>query len=93
VYDAVSADQGLEMVRSHWPDVIMLDLRMPGMDGFEILEKLRADEAMAAIPVVMVTADDLNDAELMRLHGVAIYRKQELDPSDLIAYVASQLAW
>lgn len=93
VYDAVNADQGLEMVRNHWPDVIMLDLRMPGMDGFEILEKLRADEAMAAIPVVMVTADDLSDAELMQLQGVAIYRKQELDPNDLIAYVVSQLAW
>ncbi len=49
---------GLEMVRRALPDLVVLDLMLPGMDGLEVCRALRADPATAAIPVVMVTARD-----------------------------------
>ena len=49
------------------PDIILLDVMMPGMDGFEVCKKLRADEKMAKVPIVMVTSLDGRDS---RLRGI-----------------------
>ena len=57
-YDGKSA---LEMARTHAPDLILLDVMMPGMDGIEVCRELRADDRIAHIPVVMLTA--LSDVE------------------------------
>ena len=55
VYDGQSA---LEYIRSGVYDLVILDIMMPEMDGFEVLERLRADEAAKDIPVVFLTADE-----------------------------------
>jgi two-component system cell cycle response regulator len=58
-YDVISAENGptaLELARSESPDLILLDVMMPGMDGFKVCEKLKEDPATAHIPVIMVTA-------------------------------------
>lgn len=58
-YDVLSAKDGyeaLKMAKQHMPDIILLDVMMPGMDGFEVCEKLKEDVDLAHIPVVMVTA-------------------------------------
>ena len=63
-YDVVLAEDGfdaLEKVATENPEIILLDVMMPGMDGFEVCKKLKADPTYAHIPVVMVTA--LNDQE------------------------------
>lgn len=64
-FDVVTANSGpeaLERIRSHAPDIVLLDVMMPGMDGFEVCEKIRADPAVMHIPVVMVTAlSDVSD--------------------------------
>ena len=63
-YDVVLAKDGfdaLEKVATENPEIILLDVMMPGMDGFEVCKKLKADPTYAHIPVVMVTA--LNDQE------------------------------
>jgi signal transduction histidine kinase/CheY-like chemotaxis protein/putative methionine-R-sulfoxide reductase with GAF domain len=93
IYEATSGAEGLEMVTSQWPDVILLDLRMPDMDGFAVQAQLRADPATAAIPIVILTADDLTHDELQQLDGLAVYLKGMTKPDELIAYVVSQLAW
>jgi two-component system cell cycle response regulator len=62
-YDIITADDGLkaiELAQSQAPDLILLDVMMPGLDGFQVCEKLKNDPATAHIPVVMVTA--LSDA-------------------------------
>lgn len=58
-YQTIEADSGqqtLEMARSRDPDLILLDIMMPGMDGFEVCRRLRADEATAPTPVIFVTS-------------------------------------
>ncbi len=58
-YDVVAADGGhkaIEMARQESPDLILLDIMMPGLDGFQVCELLKADPATAHIPIVMVTA-------------------------------------
>jgi len=53
---ATSGQQGLDLARAHPPDVILLDIMMPGMDGFEVCEAIRRDHTLHKIPVVMLTA-------------------------------------
>ena len=48
---------GLDLARQHAPDVILLDLQLPDVDGREVLRQLRADRRTASIPVVILTAD------------------------------------
>lgn len=56
VITAYNGPEALELVRKEMPDIVLLDVMMPGMDGFEVCERIRADSATMHIPVVMVTA-------------------------------------
>jgi two-component system, cell cycle response regulator len=56
VVTASSGEEALRMARSEHPDIILLDVMMPEMDGFEVCRRLKADPATDGIPVVMVTA-------------------------------------
>ena len=56
IFPALNGLQGLEMARKEDPDVIFLDIVMPGMDGFEVCQKLKKDKDLGEIPVVFVTA-------------------------------------
>jgi len=76
VAEASSGAECLRLVRQHRPDVILLDLMMPEMDGFAVCRALRTDSATAEIPVIMLTARD--DVET-RAEGM------ELGVSDFIA--------
>lgn len=61
VFTATSGQEALDQVEEHRPDLVLLDVMMPGMDGFEVCRRLKANPALAHIPVVMVTA--LTDPE------------------------------
>jgi two-component system cell cycle response regulator len=62
VITANSGPEALERARADSPDIILLDVMMPGMDGFEVCERIRSDPAIMHIPVVMVTAlSDVSD--------------------------------
>jgi CheY-like chemotaxis protein len=56
VLEAADGAQGLACARQHRPDVILLDVMMPVMDGFQMLAEVKADPDLAGIPVIMVTA-------------------------------------
>ncbi|MAS87408.1 MAG: PleD family two-component system response regulator [Micavibrio sp.] len=60
VITALSGEEALKKIASDGPDIVLLDVMMPGMDGFEVCKRIKADSRMAHIPVVMVTA--LTDA-------------------------------
>ncbi len=58
VLTATSGLQALELVERHMPDIVLLDVMMPGMDGFEVCRRIKADQRSQHLPVVMVTALD-----------------------------------
>jgi CheY-like chemotaxis protein len=62
-----SGDEALSRAESVRPDVIILDLIMPGMSGFEVAEKLRQQESTARIPIVVLTAKELTQDERERI--------------------------
>jgi putative two-component system response regulator len=73
-YDLVSCASGVEALAraaERFPDVVLLDVMMPGMDGMEVCRRLRADELLAEVPVIMVTALDDRDTRLAGLESGA----------------------
>ncbi len=70
VEKAQSGAECLEWVGRHSPDLILLDIRMPGMDGFEVCRRLKADAATARIPVMFLTAEGRSDENVSVGFGV-----------------------
>jgi putative two-component system response regulator len=74
------------------PDLVLLDVMMPGMDGYEVFSRLRGDPATAAIPVIFVTAMDSIDAELHGFDvGAVDYMTKPIVPPIVLARVRTQL--
>jgi len=72
-WSVTEADNGLHALtrlESHTPGMVLLDLSMPVMDGFEFLERMRAKPGCSDIPVIVLTALDLSREERRRLQGV-----------------------
>lgn len=69
IIEATNGREGLEMIQRELPDLIILDLMMPEMDGFSVLEALRSKPETAAIPVIVATAKELTPDEKNRLGG------------------------
>ena len=72
------------------PDLILLDLMMPEMDGFEFLKRVRAMEGGFGIPVLVVTAMDLSKEDLLRLNGymTTVVRKGDKNRDELLAEIS-----
>jgi signal transduction histidine kinase/DNA-binding response OmpR family regulator len=66
VESASSGPEGIERARAAGPDVIVLDVQMPGMDGFEVVERLKQDPSTAPIPILLLTAQAPTDELLVR---------------------------
>jgi putative two-component system response regulator len=74
------------------PDLIMLDIMMPGLDGYEVLRRLREDPRTAAMPVVLVTAKDQIDDKLTGYKlGSSDYITKPVDPAFVLAVVRKML--
>lgn len=69
IIEASNGRQGLELVKSRNPHLIILDLTMPEMDGFEVVETLKNDEDTQQIPIIIVSAKELSPSEHKRLTG------------------------
>jgi len=69
VHTAHDGPEALEKARAERPDVIILDLNLPGMNGFEVMKRLRADEATRSIPIVMMTAAYVSIEDARRGHS------------------------
>ena len=89
VTEAENGLVGLERLAESPADLIVLDLMMPEMDGFEFLSQLRSDDALRAVPVVVITAAELTDKDRERLNGGVerILQRSEFQPEDLLAEV------
>jgi threonine synthase len=93
VFEAHSGRDGLDLVRQRQPDLVMLDLSMPEIDGFAILEDLKGDERTCNIPVVIVSAKSLTSDELKLLHRYAdsVWQKGNFGARELVAHVVETL--
>jgi signal transduction histidine kinase/DNA-binding response OmpR family regulator/uncharacterized protein YigA (DUF484 family) len=80
IYSASSGEEGIALVARRHPDLILLDLRMPHMDGFAVLHELRGNPETAAIPIVVVTGEvPLSDVERATLAGMSVHVKSVID--------------
>ena len=72
VIRAQNGEQAMKLARHDTPDLIMLDAMMPGLGGFEVLRRLKADAGLRSIPVIMVTAKGHERDVLSGLRGGAV---------------------
>jgi CheY-like chemotaxis protein len=94
VREAANGREALEAVRSEPPSVILLDLMMPELDGFAVVEALRGHEEWRSIPVVILTAKDITAADRLRLNGyvLKIIQKGAMSGEELLADIRQLVA-
>jgi len=94
-YDVVTASNGLDalaMVKEEKPDVVILDVMMPLMDGFEVLAKLKEDDATAAVPVIMLTGlSERSKIQKALISGIHFYVVKPFEFEELIQKVRTVL--
>ncbi len=92
VISATDGDEALQKAAQTQPDLILLDVTMPGKDGFEVTRQLKADENLAKIPIIMLTAKgDLDDKLIGFEVGVDDYLTKPIQPKELIAHIQAVL--
>ena len=81
---AESGEQALEMVEKHAPDLILLDIMMPGMDGYEVASRLKSGKTTSNIPIIMLSALDERSARISGLEaGAEEYLNKPVDSGEL----------
>ncbi len=90
---ATDGISGLELVRRATPDVIICDLMMPGIDGFEVIDILKADRVLSQIPIIVLTAKELTPSERERLSNQidALLQKGSFLDEDLLQSIIKTL--
>jgi DNA-binding response OmpR family regulator len=92
VLEAADGDAGLVMVRLERPDLILLDVMMPGLDGWQFMKEIKADDDLADIPIVLLTARVQREDEIRGwLSGAADYLPKPFNPSTLTEVVRRTL--
>jgi CheY-like chemotaxis protein len=81
--------EGLDLIRKQIPDLVLLDLMMPDMDGWDVYHQMKADEATRNIPVIVITAKAQSIDKVLGLHiaKVTDYISKPFSPHDLIESV------
>jgi signal transduction histidine kinase/CheY-like chemotaxis protein len=93
VVSAASGDEAMAMIAQSPPDLVLLDLMMPGMSGFEMVARLRAQPAAAGIPVMIVSAKELTAEDVLTLNGhiQRFVTKGSIEPKGLTNAVRQML--
>ena len=92
VLSATNAEAGLRLARSELPNLILMDIQLPGMDGLQATRMLKQDEATRAIPVIAVTAMAMKgDEERIRAAGCDGYIAKPMSYPAFLETVAAQL--
>jgi DNA-binding response OmpR family regulator len=88
VIPAVDGEQGLSLARQEQPDLILLDIRLPGVTGWDVLSTLKGDVRLKAIPVIIMTASEGIDDEKRALSmGAAGYFSKPFPLRDFLAQI------
>src|SRR6266704_3230440 len=93
VIEAVDGEAGLAAAATHRPDLVLMDIQLPGLDGYEATRRIKADATLRAIPVIAVTSYGLaGDAEKARAAGCDDYISKPYSPRQLLAKVREYLS-
>jgi two-component system response regulator VicR len=94
VIGAAGGREGLDTIREVIPDLVLLDLMMPDIEGWDVYQQIRADDATRHIPVIVVTAKAQNIDKVLGLHIAKVndYISKPFSPQDLVASVERVLA-
>jgi len=94
VIRAGGGQEGIDLARSQMPDLILLDLMMPDLTGFDVVEALRAEEATRSIPIMVLTAKALTEDDKRALNGqvAAIFQRNSVAGTELIAWLRRVVA-
>jgi len=96
-YEIIGANggrDGLDMVRQQIPDLVLLDLMMPDMDGWDVYQQMKADERTQNIPVIVVTAKAQSIDKVLGLHIAKVddYISKPFSPQELVDSVEKVMA-
>jgi two-component system, OmpR family, response regulator VicR len=94
VLGATSGLEGLSVIKKVHPDLVLLDLMMPDMDGWEVYQKMKADDKTKDIPVIVVTARAQNIDKVLGLHIAKVddYIAKPFSPQELLDSIDKVLA-
>jgi two-component system cell cycle response regulator DivK len=93
VLSAIDAEAGLTLARDELPNLILMDIQLPGMDGLEATALLKRDDATRVIPVIALTALAMKgDEERIRAAGCDGYIAKPMGIKEFLATIAAQLA-
>jgi len=89
VIPAVGGREAIQLARSEQPDLILLDLMMPEVSGFDVVEALRSDESTSAMPIMVLTAKELTDADKRQLNGrvSSILQRGSTGANELVSHL------
>jgi two-component system cell cycle response regulator DivK len=92
VIEAVSGEEGLELALKEQPDLILMDIQLPGIDGLEATKQIRASEADGGIPIIALTSYAMTgDKERALKVGCTGYIEKPIDPETIMANIESYL--
>ena len=93
VSEAVDGEDGLKKIKEEKPDLVVLDLILPGVDGFEVLSKMKEDDALKSIPVIILSnlgqRDDIERG--LKLGAVDYLIKAHFTPGEIIEKIKNAL--
>jgi len=91
-FEATNGQDGLQLARQELPDVIIIDLKMPGMDGMTFCRRVRAETALKHMPIILITGSKGSDvrAEALR-SGASVFMTKPIDVPTLAKVVSSYL--
>jgi two-component system cell cycle response regulator DivK len=92
IVEAVTGTEGVSMAQIRRPDLILMDIQLPEIDGYEATRRIKADPAMRSIPIIAVTSFALSgDEEKARAAGCVAYVTKPFSPRQLLAKIREHL--
>ena len=93
VVEATTGEEALAIATAHVPDVILMDIQLPGIDGYEATRRIKADDALRRIPLIVVTSYALSGDDAKALAaGADAYVAKPFSPRAVLAKVREYLA-